>query len=231
MQRSALGCGSPILLLGAQACVGWAGDGACLSRIAPTPRWCPPVRLRMSRRLPDKCRRAGSGLVRSPSRAAASELLPRPPPVPRGRTCTAQIAPTCTALPPSAREVGRSPHFCNGFWPPPSPSCSTRPLRLTSAANAPASVTRTRLRLSDRANVHRAAAPIGGAGRCRPTFVTAMASDTPYTQPGLCVSRAPPPLPRRRSECTCAPGHAPICQRCLIPLRLPDRSACETSCP
>ena len=78
MQRSALGCGSPILLLGAQACVGWAGDGACLSRIAPTPRWCPPVRLRMSRRPPDKCRRAGSGLVRSPSRAAASELLPRP---------------------------------------------------------------------------------------------------------------------------------------------------------
>jgi hypothetical protein len=154
-----------------------------------------------------------------------------PPPVPRGRTCTAQIAPTCTALPPSAREVGRSPHFCNGFWPPPSPSCSTRPLRLTSAANAPASVTRTRLRLSDRANVHRAAAPIGGAGRCRPTFVTAMASDTPYTQPGLCVSRAPPPLPRRRCACTCAPGHAPICRRCLIPLRRPDRSRTAIFCP
>jgi hypothetical protein len=154
-----------------------------------------------------------------------------PPPVPRGRTCTAQIAPTCTALPPSAREVGRSPHFCNGFWPPPSPSCSTRPLRLTSAANAPASVTRTRLRLSDRANVHRAAAPIGGAGRCRPTFVTATASDTPYTEPDLCVSRVPPTRPRRRSECACASGHAPIRRRCLIPLRRPDRTPNTVSCP
>jgi len=77
MQRSALGCGPPILLLGAQACVGWAGGAARPSRIAPTPRWWPPVRLRMSRRLPDKCRGAGSGLVRSPPSAAASELLPR----------------------------------------------------------------------------------------------------------------------------------------------------------
>ena len=140
-----------------------------------------------------------------------------PPPVPRGRTCTAQIAPTCTALPPSAREVGRSPHFCNGFWPPPSPSCSTRPLRLTSAANAPASVTRTRLHLSDRANVHRAAAPIGGAGRCRPTFVTAMASDTPYTQPGLCVSRAPPTHPRLSRGRACASRIARTCIALLRP--------------
>ena len=77
MQRSALGCGPLILLLGAQACVGWAGGAARPSRIAPTPRWCPPVRLRMSRRLPDNCRGAGSGLVRSLPRAAASELLPR----------------------------------------------------------------------------------------------------------------------------------------------------------
>ena len=68
---------SLILLLGAQACVGWAGGAARPSRIAPTPRWCPPVRLRMSRRLPDNCRGAGSGLVRSPPCAAASELLPR----------------------------------------------------------------------------------------------------------------------------------------------------------
>ena len=122
------------------------------------------------------------------------------------------------------------PNFCNrqGLRHPLYP---TRPLRLTSAANAPASVTRTRLHLSDRANVHRAAAPIGGAGRCRPTFVTAMASDTPYTQPGLCVSRAPPPLPRRRCACTCAPGHAPICRRCLIPLRRPDRSRTAIFCP
>ena len=77
MQRSALGCGPLILLLGAQACVGWAGGAARPSRIAPTPRWCPPVRLRMGRRLADKCRGAGSGLVRSLPRAAASELLPR----------------------------------------------------------------------------------------------------------------------------------------------------------
>ena len=77
MQRSALDCEPLILLLGAQACVGWAGGAARPSRIAPTPRWCLPVRLRMSRRLPDKCRGAGSGLVRSPPRAAASELLPR----------------------------------------------------------------------------------------------------------------------------------------------------------
>ena len=68
-----------------------------------------------------------------------------PPPVPRGRACTARIAPTCTVLPPSAREVGRSPYFCNGFWPAPGPLYPTRPLRLTSAANAPASVTRPHL--------------------------------------------------------------------------------------
>ena len=154
-----------------------------------------------------------------------------PPPVPRGRACTARIAPTCAVLPPSVREVGRSTYFCNGFWPAPGPLCSTRPLRLTSAANAPASVTRTRLRLSDRANVHRAAAPIGGAAVCRPTFVTAMASDTPYTQPGLCVSRAPPAHPRRCCACTCAPGHAPICRRCLIPLRRPDRCRTAIFCP
>ena len=78
MQRSALGCGPLILLLGAQACVGWAGGAARPSRIAPTPRWWPPVRLRMSRRLyPTSVGGAGSGLVRSPPRAAASELLPR----------------------------------------------------------------------------------------------------------------------------------------------------------
>jgi hypothetical protein len=154
-----------------------------------------------------------------------------PPPVPRGRACTARIAPTCAVLPPSAREVGRSPDFCNGFWPAPGPLCSARPLRLTSAANAPASVTRTRLRLSDRANVHRTAAPIGGAARCRPTFVTANASDTPYAQPDLCASRVPPARPRRRPACASASGHAPIRRRCLIPLRRPDRTPNTVSCP
>ena len=162
----------------------------------------------------------------APARCGLRTVAP-PPPMPRGRACTARIAPTCAVLPPSVREVGLSPYF----WPAPGPLCSTRPLRLTSAANAPASVTRTRLLLSDRANVHRTAAPISGAARCRPTFVTAKASDTPYTQPGLCVSRAPPPLPRRRCACTCAPGHAPICRRCLIPLRRPDRSRTAIFCP
>ena len=51
--------------------------------------------------------------------------------------------------------------------------------------------------------------PHRGAAVCRPTFVTAMASDTPYAQPGLCASRVPPSRPRRRSACACAPGHAP----------------------
>jgi hypothetical protein len=102
----------------------------------------------------------------APARCGLRTVAP-PPPMPRGRACTARIAPTCAVLPPSAREVGRSPYFCNGFWPPPSPLCSTWPLCLTSPTNAPASVTRTRLRLSDRANVHRAAAPIGGAAGCR----------------------------------------------------------------
>ena len=69
------------------------------------------------------------------------------------------------------------------------------------------------------------------AGRCRPTFVTARASDIPYTQPGLCASRVPPTRPRRRSACACAPGHAPICRRCLIPLRRPDRSRTAIFCP
>ena len=62
-----------------------------------------------------------------------------PPPMPRGRACTARIAPTCAVLPPSAREVGRSPYFCNGFWPAPGPLYPTRPLRLTSATTAAAS--------------------------------------------------------------------------------------------
>jgi hypothetical protein len=105
MQRSALGCGPPILPLGAQACVGGA---ARPSRIAPTPRWWPPVRLRMSRRLyPTSVGGAGSGLVRSPSRAAASKLLPRlllchaDAPAPLG---SRQRALCCR--PPSERLVG-----------------------------------------------------------------------------------------------------------------------------
>ena len=121
--------------------------------------------------------------------------------------------------------------LCNGFWLAPGPLCSAWPLHLTSPTNAPASVTRTHLHLSDRTNVHRAAAPIGGAARCRPTFVTAVASDSPYSQSGLCVSRAPPAHPRRCCACTCAPGHAPICRRCLIPLRRPDRSRTAIFCP
>jgi hypothetical protein len=37
------------------------------------------------------------------------------PSVPRGRTCTARIAPTCTVLPPYAREVGLSSYFVTAF--------------------------------------------------------------------------------------------------------------------
>ena len=58
------------------------------------------------------------------------------------------------------------------------------------------------------------------AGRCRPTFVTARASDIPYTQPGLCVSRAPPcsapastlcthPCPGSRSDLPASPDSSP----------------------
>ena len=174
MQRSALGCGPLILLLGAQACVGWAGGAARPSRIAPTPRWWPPVRLRMSRRLyPTSVGGAGSGLVRSPSRAAASELLPRP---------------------------------------------------LLCHADVPAPLGSRQRALCCRPPPERLAGPL--------TFVTAFdLRRAPYTQPGLCVSRAPPAHPRRCCACTCAPGHAPICRRCLIPLRRPDRSRTAIFCP
>ena len=76
-----------------------------------------------------------------------------------------------------------------------------------------------------------AAAPIRGAARCRPTFVTAMASDTPYTQPALCASRVPPALPRRCSAHACGLGLESIGRRCLVPLRRPDRSWSANSCP
>ena len=220
----------PILLLGAQACVGWAGGAARPSRIAPTPQWCPPVRLRMSRRLPEKCPVLAAGACDRP-RAL------RPP-----NCCPASSCATRTRLHRSDRaNMHRAAALhqrgwsvvllCNGFWLAPGPLCSAWPLHLTSPTNAPASVTRTHLHLSDRTNVHRAAAPIGGAARCRPTFVTAVASDSPYSQSGLCVSRVPPTRPRRRSTCACASGHAPIRWRCLIPLRRPDRTAKTVSCP
>ena len=41
-----------------------------------------------------------------------------PPPVPRKRTCTARIAPMRTVLPPSARELGRSPLIPNPVFAP-----------------------------------------------------------------------------------------------------------------
>ena len=163
-----------------------------------------------------------------------------------------------------------------------------RPLHAAARRPAPPVPSRTPLRRSDRANARCSAASIDGVGECRPTFVTAKASDplypprplcasrvalacprkprgracttpiaptciallprrrsgllrptfvtvkasdTPYTQPGLCASRVPPARPRRCSACACAPGHAPIGRRCLVPLRRPDRSARETSCP
>ena len=73
--------------------------------------------------------------------------------------------------------------------------------------------------------------PLVGRGPSRPTFVTALASDAAYAQPDLCASRAPPARPRRCSACACAPGHAPICRRCLVPLRRPDRSPSAIFCP
>ena len=180
----------------------------------------------MSRRLyPKKCRGLAAD---SCDRPRGLRTVALPPPVPRGRACTARIAPTCAVLPPLRQRgwaLAGALTYVTAFWPAPGPLYPTRPLRLTSAANAPASVTRPHLRLSDRANVHRTPAPIGGAARCRPTFVTAKAPDTPYTQPGLCASRVPPARPRRCSACACAPGHAPIGRRCLVPLRRPDRSA------
>ena len=48
---------------------------------------------------------------------------------------------------------------------------------------------------------------------------------------GLCASRCPPAHPRRRSACARASGHASIRQRCLVPLRCPDRSPSAIFCP
>ena len=184
----------------------------------------------MSRR-PDKCPGVGSGRMRSPSRAAAY----RPVSFCATRTHLHRSDRANVHRAAALRQRGWSVVLlCNGFWPAPGRLCSAWPLHLTSAASTPASVTpltRTRLHLSDRANVHRAAAPIGGAAGCRPTLVTATASDTPCAQPGLCATRVPPARPRRCSACACASGHAPICRRCLIPLRRPDRSAVQYSAP
>ena len=166
-------------------------------------------------------------------RPRALRPIAPPPPVPRGRTCTARIAPTCTVLPPYAREVGLSSYFVTAFGLHRA-ACARPGLcisRVPPAHPRLSRLTRTRLHLSDRANVHRAAAPIGGAARCRPTLVTATASDTPYAQLGLCATRVPPARPRRCSACACASGHAPICRRCLIPLRRPDRSPSAIFCP
>ena len=119
----------------------------------------------------------------------------------------------------------------------PTPSASGASSRL--ARRLPATLllscrrppSRTRLHDSDCANVQGCCCSCSRGASCAPTFVTAMASDTPYAQPGLCASRVPPSRPRRRSACACAPGHAPICRRCLIPLRRPDRSRTAIFCP
>ena len=118
MQRSALGCGPPILLLGAQACVGWMGGAARPSRIAPTPRWWPPVRLRMSRRLyrqvsgglaSDSCDRPRA--LRPPNCCPASSCATR-----TRLHCSDHANVRCAAPPPSERlGVGRCSYLCNGF--------------------------------------------------------------------------------------------------------------------
>ena len=185
----------------------------------------------MSRRLPDKCRRAGSGLVRSPSRAAASELLPRPllchadVPAPLGSRQRA----LCCCPPPVG--WGRVAQLCNGFGAR-RRLCSTRPFSASRAR--PAHPRRSH----GRACTARIAQtcivllpPLVGRGPSRPTFVTALASDAAYAQPGLCASRAPPAHPRRRSAHARASGHASIRWRCLKPLRRPDRSWSAKYCP
>ena len=66
--------------------------------------------------IPDKCPGGlAAGSCDRPRALRPLNCCP-PPPVPRGRACTARIAPTCAVLPPSVREVGRSPYVCNGFW-------------------------------------------------------------------------------------------------------------------
>ena len=68
-------------------------------------------------------------------------------------------------------------------------------------------------------------------GALPPNFCNGYSLRHPLSPPGLCASRVPPSRPRRRCACTCAPGHAPICRRCLIPLRRPDRSRTAIFCP
>ena len=139
-----------------------------------------------------------------------------------------QRAPCCCPPPVG---WGRVAQLCNGFGPR-RRLCSTRPFGASRAR--PAHLRRSH----GRACTARIAQtcivllpPLVGRGPSRPTFVTALASDAAYAQPGLCASRAPPAHPRRRSACARASGHAPIRRRCLVPLRCPDRSASAIFCP
>jgi hypothetical protein len=67
-----------------------------------------------------------------------SRAPPTHPRLSRGRACASRIARTCIARLPASRCGRLSPNFCNGDGLR-HPLCPTRPLRLTSAAIAPAS--------------------------------------------------------------------------------------------
>ena len=86
-----------------------------------------PVGLRPGRRLPDKC----LGLAAGPcDRPRALRSIGPPPPVPRGRTCTARIAPTCTVLPPPPERFAAHLTFVTALaspQPPPSPYAQRQP--------------------------------------------------------------------------------------------------------
>ena len=77
---------------------------------------------------------------------------------------------------------------------------------------------RTPLRRSDRANARRSAASIEGLGQCRPTFVTAKASDPLYPPRPLCASRVALACPRKPRGRACTTPIAPT-RIALLPRR------------
>ena len=139
-----------------------------------------------------------------------------------------QRAPCCCPPPVG---WGRVAQLCNGFGPR-RRLCSTRPFGASRARPAQPRRSHGRACTARIAQTCIVLLPLlVGRGPSRPTFVTALASDAAYAQPGLCASRAPPAHPRRRSACARASGHASIRQRCLVPLRCPDRSPSAIFCP
>ena len=65
----------------------------------------------------------------APARCGLRTVAP-PPPVPRGRACTARIAPTCAVLPPPRQRgwaLAGALTYVTAFWPAPGPLYPTRP--------------------------------------------------------------------------------------------------------